>query len=102
MARQLGFQAGRQGSSAALNVSPAAIEAGQFLPEIDELQVDEPAASLGTVVLGGIHQPGSKAGFLNLRIDRKQTEVGPLTPEFNVHAASENAAILGDQELSRL
>jgi hypothetical protein len=69
MTRQFRAQAGGERSRTGFDLPSIAIEAGEFLAKMDGLEVHESAASPATIILGGVHQPGSDAGLLLPGID---------------------------------
>jgi hypothetical protein len=86
-------------------VSPATVEAGQFLAHIDDPQVHKTAARLGTEFLGRVHERRSDSSLLVAWIHRQQAEVSAFALEFNIDTAQECVTVLGqpfgEQKLSR-
>ena len=95
MAGYLGNEPRDERSCAGLHIATAVIEVGQFLAQVDDLEVNEAAAGVAAVVLGRLHQHGTQAGFLTMRIDREQAQVGSFVSRLYVDTACECSIFLG-------
>src|SRR5437879_6481660 len=92
----------REGLRTGVQVAQPPIEGEQLGPQVDDQDLDLPAAACAQALLGGGHEAPAEPPALPGRSHGEQTEVPPGTAELDVDAAGQAARLVGEQEAAGL
>jgi hypothetical protein len=91
---------GRKGQRAILCVSMTAIISGKFLPYIHERKIHPVACGRAALLFGRGDQNGADSRTLSRRVNRKQSEISPFSPNLGVNASHKRAVFEAHQKPS--